>query len=646
MATPSPFTLKGLLVGALLSLFIGIAAPYAIFMIQGSMMTLNISSPAAIFLFFVFTLFINVGLGLIGRRLALGRADLVLVYIMLLLACSVPTMPYVASLITVISGVSYFATPENQWEAIYLSRTPDWLVPKDYQAIKHFYEGLPEGQSIPWGVWVEPLAHWYGFFLVLSFMMICMSTILHRQWSNHERLTYPLAQVPLHMIGTEAGGVTRIGPLFRNKVMWMGFAVPFFMFSLTGLHHYFPFVPDMPFVIGRYYFFRGTIYWPMMLSYAWIGFFYLVNLEITFSIWFFYLLGKIQEGSFNTLGISSDERLSMYSTSQTADLTHQAMGAVLVFVLYGLSITCSQLRAVWRKAWRNNAGVDDSEEVLPYRVAFWGFFCSLLLIAVWLWSTGIPPVVLPLFLGACLVFYIMMTRVVATAGVPTTRVTMVAAYFVISTVGTSIIGTKALVALTYTYVWQSETRLFPMIPIANSLKLAENIPGSKRIVFWAMMVALVCSLAGATWIILELFYTHGGINLQRFFATGLPRRPFTDMVPPIMNATEPDVRGFIFTGIGGLIEGLLMFAHTRFYWWPLHPLGFVISVGWLTGWVWFSVFLSWLLKLIILKYGGGQLFKAARPFFLGLIIGEASVGGFWLVVDWVLGESGNFITFM
>ena len=65
--------------------------------------------------------------------------------------------------------------------------------------------------------------------------------------------------------------------------------------------------------------------------YAWIGFFYLVNLNISFSIWFFYLLNKAQEGIFASLGIASSEKLSLYSYSQTADLTHEVMGGLSDF---------------------------------------------------------------------------------------------------------------------------------------------------------------------------------------------------------------------------------------------------------------------------------------------------------------------------
>ncbi len=149
----SPFTLKGILVGALFSFFVGIGAPYAVIVLQGSFMAINSSSPGVIFLFFVLVLGINVLLAFIRRQFALSKADLVLVYIMLLLASTVPTQAFVGYLIPVISGLYYYATPENNWDEIFFPHVTEWLAPQDYQALKDLREGLPAGGPLSWGAW-------------------------------------------------------------------------------------------------------------------------------------------------------------------------------------------------------------------------------------------------------------------------------------------------------------------------------------------------------------------------------------------------------------------------------------------------------------------------------------------------------------
>ena len=640
---PVSFTWRGFAVGALLALCIGVGAPYGIIMLQGSFMALNSSSPGAIFLFFVLVVVVNTLLRALGRGLALGRADLVLIYAMMLLASTVPTQAFVGYLIPIISGLYYYATPENNWGEVFFPHVTPWLAPQDRQAIVDLHEGLSPGESIPWAAWSETLSYWYVFFLVLSFMMLCMSSILHRQWSQHERLAYPMVQLPLKMVEEGRPGF-KLGPLFKQRLLWIGFAVPFVLLSFKGLHYYFPAVPLPTQSAGQLPWIGNKL--RLDWVYAWIGFFYLVNLDISFSIWFFYLFNKAQEGIFSSLGIASTEKLSLYSYSQTADLTHEVMGACLIFVGYTLWMGRRHLGAVWRKAWRGDPTVDDAGEMLSYRVAVFGFLVSLIFVGVWLWASGVPLAILPLFLLVCLIFYVFVTRAVATAGLATARSPMVAAFFVISAVGAPVIGAKGLTALTFTYIWQSEMRLFPMIAAANSLKLAEAVVGSKRRLFWGMALALVVSLAGATWIIFQVCYEHGGINLHPFFMTRQATRTFTDMARPIVDPLPADMRGWLFTGIGGFFEAVLLWGHHRFYWWPLHPLGFIVSVGWLAGQVWFSVFIAWALKLGIVKWGGMPLYERAKAFFLGLILGEATAAGLWLCIDGVLGETGHRLSSM
>lgn len=639
----SPFSLKGIVVGVVFSVLVSLAAPYVVFMLQASSVGINSSSPAAIFFFFVLTLFVNVLLGLIRRQFALGRADLILVYAMLLMAVTAPTYNFLNYLISMVTGPFYLASTENNFAVVLLPHIPEWMVPQDEEAIFALYEGLPRGRSIPWGAWVEPLAHWFAFFIGLSFMMICMATILHRQWSRHERLSYPMAQLPLQMI--EGTRPSRVPAFFKNKVMWLGFSVPFTLFSLTGLNHYVSSVPEFPFYIAWIHWFRDTGTWGegLALSYAWLGFFYLVDLNISFSIWFFFLIGKLQDGLFRTLGIHSTEQLSQYEYSQLADLTHQAVGATLVFVLLGLWTARRHLRNVVVKAWRPAAGVNDSEELMSYRLAVFGLIGSGLFVCFWLWRSGLPLIVIPAFLFICAVYYILITRVVAAGGVPTARPPLVAPFFIVSGMGTSMLGLKGTVALCFTMVWQAEMRLFPMLACANALKLAESIRGSKRRLLVALLLALGCSLLGGTAMNLHLGYTYGGINLGTYAGFG----GNWDLWLPLMHDPRVvDLRGWVFTGIGAVFEGGLMLAQKRWYWWPFHPLGFPLAIGWLTSEIWFAAMLAWVLKLLAVRYGGPKLYAALKPFFLGLILGEVTVAAFWALVDTVMGESGNIITYM
>ena len=218
----SPFSLQGLLVGTALSIVIGLVAPYGL-VFQYFLIGFNPSSPGAIFFFFILTLFVNAILALIRRHFALSRADLVLIYCMLLMAVTMPTWGLGFFLIGTMIYPYYYATPENRFAELFHDLIPTWMAPQDMHAIEYFYEGLPKGASIPWGAWAEPMLWWFAFITALGLMLVCMSAILHRQWSVHERLTYPMAQLPQSMIEKGDNAASLVAPFFKSKVMWLGF---------------------------------------------------------------------------------------------------------------------------------------------------------------------------------------------------------------------------------------------------------------------------------------------------------------------------------------------------------------------------------------------------------------------------------------
>jgi hypothetical protein len=52
---------------------------------------------------------------------------------------------------------------------------------------------------------------------------------------------------------------------------------------------------------------------------------------------------------------------------------------------------------------------------------------------------------------------------------------------------------------------------------------------------------------------------------------------------------------------------------------------------------WSCLFVSWLLKWLILRFGGLGAHRKATPFFLGLILGEFTMGSIWTIIGIVLG---------
>ena len=82
---------------------------------------------------------------------------------------------------------------------------------------------------------------------------------------------------------------------------------------------------------------------------------------------------------------------------------------------------------------------------------------------------------------------------------------------------------------------------------------------------------------------------------------------------------------------------------TRLSWWPLHPVALPLSTIWYTDTYFFSVFLAWAIKALVLKFGGPKLYRGTRPFFLGIIVGQVVCACAWVIVDFFTGMTGNVV---
>jgi hypothetical protein len=107
------------------------------------------------------------------------------------------------------------------------------------------------------------------------------------------------------------------------------------------------------------------------------------------------------------------------------------------------------------------------------------------------------------------------------------------------------------------------------------------------------------------------------------------------MSPPSRGPIESHSRLGNF-GFGLALVGILSMLRLRLMSFPLHPVGFLLAPSYVIGEIWFSVMLGWLMKLIVLRFGGAGAFAAAKRFFIGLIFGEASAAAFWLIVSLML----------
>ena len=686
-------TMRAFWVGSFLSFFLAMGAPYGNMIIRGSYMALDFSTPGAIFLFLVLIGFINVlfklaanpqkaaisaiglscgygyyygwmgnldlfapgfffatflvasalinvGLSFTGRSLVLNRAELILVYVMLLIVSALCTMGLSEQILPMITAIFYFASPQNKWQEILFPHFSNRAVlVDDGQGSKTFYEGLSPGDQIPYAAWIEPLLWWAVFLLALYVTMVSVAVIVRRQWMERERLPYPLTQVALAMVRGEQQG-SRLNTFFCQGAMWAGFSLPMFFGSLQALHRY-----DSAFPVV------GLTWWlPLIgkqvlqcsISFAMIGFSYFINANIATGIWFFHLLSKFEKELFLLAGLKSEQKI-VFGVADFPLLAYQGGGALIAMVLVGLWVGRAHFYNVIKKALGRAPEVDDEDEILPYRWAVCGGLVGILTMTGWLAVMGTPLWVAFVFVVLALLVFLGVTRIVAEAGLAAVRAPMIAPDMVILGLGSDLVSQAGVWNLSLAYMWAADVRVFVMATCANGLKLIDEMePPLRRRVFAAIVLALFIGALGSFWMIFHMAYQHGGVNLNSWFFKGAPQTAYNNALRNMEPAGVywPGL-GF-FTG-GGLLMVGMIWARQRLPWWPVHPIGFPIGANGMLAHVWFSVFIAWLVKKLIMRFGGIALYRRSQVFFLGLICGQVSCNGIWLVIDYFTGKVGNTI---
>ena len=99
----------------------------------------------------------------------------------------------------------------------------------------------------------------------------------------------------------------------------------------------------------------------------------------------------------------------------------------------------------------------------------------------------------------------------------------------------------------------------------------------------------------------------------------------------------------IWMAFGAAAIYLMMVARSRLLWFPLHPIGYLVALSPPIQRLWASIFLGWLAKVLITRFGGTESYRKAVPFFLGLILGDVTMMVFWLTLDYFQNRQGHML---
>ncbi len=588
--------------------------------------------------FFVLTFLVLVGnriLSAVSPKLALSAGELVTIWCIMAAASGIPSTGMMRYAFRPLVAYEYFATPENDWKALFHQHIPDWRVVHDENAIKFFYEGISPDESIPWGAWLIPLFAWTLYVFVLYFVVICLSVLLRRQWVEIERCSFPLVVLPVEMANNPPGSRNS---LFRNKTLWVGLAVPVCIHTLNGLHAFFPGVPEFPVRFNPHPYLTEkpwSALRPLQLNLycSIVGFSYLLPLEVSFSLWFFFLFFKLQCLIGSMLGFQITKGPGVQHNAYSFSAS-QEIGACLTFVICTLFIARHHIRSMLVSAFRKS---DDANEAMPTGLTIIGLVVGILLLAFANHLMGMSLGFALLFVLVILGIYIVLTWQVIHGGIPFVNPSYSAHYVLFTTLGSARINPSTMTSLFMHPVSLTRDLREIMMPyVANGLKAADEVKVRRRGLLIGMGAAMVIGTLVSYYSVLNVSYAHrapytGGAGDMRWL---------TSVLVSAETGTDWTNTGFM---VGGsTFMGLLMWLRRIFVWWPLHPIGYTMLSSWASFKLWPSILLGWMMKFILVRYGGLRMYRSARPIFLGLVLGEMICAGIWAIVGMGTGVSTGY----
>lgn len=572
-------------------------------------------------------LVLNAMLGRISPKATFTRGELLTLYGMLNICTGLAGHDTIEVLLPILAYPIYRANATNNWELDLIPRLPKHLVVTDKDALKPYFEGHSSFyQAAHIKAWLVPSLCWCGFLTTLVLLFLFLNVLLRRRWTESEKLAFPLIQLPLELTAPGA-------PLLKNKVLWAGVLLAVVLQLWNGAAVLNPQVPIIPLKYKDY----GTVFatrpWSA-IGWVPVGFYpfgialgVLLPVDLIFSSWFFFLFWKAQ------LVISAWMAWDQEPNFPYTDA--QALGAYLGIGLGALWSARRHLAWLARILFREEVEAPDPNDPIPQRTAVWGVLICLLLLVTFFRLSGLSYLVIGAGLTIYLGIAIAITRMRAELGTPVHDLHHAGADTMLPKVfGPTAFSREDHIGLSFWWGFNRAYRGHTMPIGIESLKMAEQGKQGTRGMFFALVAAAVVGPLCAFWALLHLSYAYGAAgaiappNVMEIFGreawerynnwTGVPQ-------PPHPQEGMAIVLGFGLTLLLNTIRG-------RWIGFPFHPVGYAIASSWGMSVLWVPMLLAWVIKILLLRYGGLATYRKCVPFFLGVILGECMMGGFWNLI--------------
>ncbi|MFA0751759.1 MAG: hypothetical protein SLRJCFUN_002162 [Candidatus Fervidibacter sp.] len=607
--------------------------------------------PRGVVPLFLLLVLLNATLRSLVPSLALNRTELAVTFALLLSIAAISGQEFGIHFYLNLLGLVYYSSPQSQWFNLFTPHLAPYLVPslqfRD-PAILWAFEGMPVGARPPLGEWLLPLLAWTPYLFGVYALLVCFCGLFARQWEEHERLLYPLTQVPMELSGDDRHAVPLV---LRSPFFWLGFLAAALPISLRGLHLYFPQVPDPRlqrtvaelfglapnaplFPTGPLSAFNGLLahLYPEMVGIA-----YLLSREVGFSLWFFLFLRHTEVAL--RIAMGQDLYHAEFLTFQSiAAYTVMALAILWVARFYLWDIVKGTLKSLLGR-WTGKVEAMPSEGW-----ALWGSIGIFVGLLCWArWVAGVSVLWAAMMLLGLLVASLVVARVVSEAGIYIYSAPFRVNQVLFDVFGKDRMGAKNIVLLTaMSWVQIRSTGTMASGYLSNAFRLGSLAGVSRKAMAFWMLVAILLALLVCHLTIPTVIYAYGVPKLSWWAKNAALNT--ANLIAQYLTTTRP-MTSHHWAGLllGAITCGLLIKLRLTFVGFPLHPLGFITWLGWPIDRYWLSIFLGWALKAAVLRYGGYRAFNQFRPFAYGLTVGGTTTLTFWILLRLVYQTSESLI---
>jgi hypothetical protein len=474
-------------------------------------------------------------------------------------------------------------------------------------------------------LWWPYIAAWTLLVTLVCLAMLCINSLMRDEWTNREKLAFPIIQVPMAIVQAGAGRAQ----IWKSKLFLVPFLLMFTIDMVNGFHFIYPSLPliNVRFLGDLVQSFPNpplnTVGWTPIGIFPYmavIGFF--MPTDLLFSCIFFFFFRKAQQVF--TYSIGYTESAGVFGGGGLVPsppyFSEQSWGAFLGLFVTAIWVARNYLKEVWQQILHGSPAGDRG---VPHRVAFLGLLVSLAGLGGIALLVGIPLWMLFFATLLFLAFSFALTRMRAQIGAPSHEMAFMGPnQMLVDFVGTQALPQAGISRLVTTFFLMNRIhRTHPMPHQLEAMKMGDTARINQRALFIAILFATVVgSILG------HLTYIYNGYRWAARHSGG-------DTAGVVARLVEqhqaPNIVAILFVVLGFSFVLLLDFIRFRVPNFPLHPAGYALAMNFGLDYFWFGLILVWLIKLFIERYYGLKGHEKLHHVALGIIIAEFCAEAIW-----------------